>query len=159
MGILLHVRNPPSCMDRLVDSLSSRVNRGYFAEIKWEEQDLHVAQAAMRCVDRALYCPGGEPYMHSCPRIGSNGFEDVTMSKPMVHLFFSSRTFTLASYMCEWLEVKGTHQTSSFRCWIRHGLPHCCSSALTCRRWIIRYYSWSGHHRHSRQSCIQEHEM
>ena len=77
-------------MEALVGSLERDCRKGFFAEHNWSAEGLRTVQDAMLHVNRALYCPAEmrDPYSNACPRIGNNGFEDVTMSKPIVHAFF-----------------------------------------------------------------------
>eukprot|EP00928_Gymnodinium_smaydae_P054774 TRINITY_DN38492_c0_g1_i1.p1 TRINITY_DN38492_c0_g1~~TRINITY_DN38492_c0_g1_i1.p1 ORF type:complete len:256 (+),score=30.11 TRINITY_DN38492_c0_g1_i1:45-770(+) len=76
-------------MDEHLAKLRWQLRRGFFAEVNWYEDGIDAVFSAMRKVDRCIYVPAGaSPYASCCHRLGFNGEEVVTMSKPAVHAFF-----------------------------------------------------------------------
>ena len=71
------------------DDLPRATRSGFFARHDWSPAGTRAALAALRRVDRALYVPAGaRPDAHACHALGANAAGAVTMSKPVVHLFF-----------------------------------------------------------------------
>ena len=71
------------------DDLPRATRSGFFAQHDWSPAGTSAALAALRRVDRARYVPpGARPDAHACHALGANAAGGVTMSKPVVHLFF-----------------------------------------------------------------------